>query len=99
MVVRLADFLNANIMNFNPPLWVLGLQTGAALGVPLLAALIPIIAGTRTTVREAISDYGINVAGFNPNGLVNRLVIRLRSASRPVLISIRNTFRQRARSC
>ena len=47
-----------------------------ALLVPLLAALWPVFAGVRITVREAISNYGIG-AGFG-HRLLDRLLSRLR---------------------
>ncbi len=36
------------------------LQFAIALAAPLIAAIAPILSGTRKTVREAISDYGIS---------------------------------------
>ena len=43
---------------------VVVLQAVIALIVPLGAAIIPVITGTRITVREAISDYGLGKGQF-----------------------------------
>jgi len=67
-------------------------------GVPFLAALYPIWSGTRVTVREALSDYGLGKSQTQA-GLLERVLKLLRGPlfRRPVLLSLRNTFRRRAR--
>jgi len=67
-------------------------------GVPFLAALYPIWSGTRVTVREALSDYGLGKSQTQA-GLLDRVLKLLRGPlfRRPVLLSLRNTFRRRAR--
>jgi putative ABC transport system permease protein len=44
-------------------------------------------------VREALNDYGIGKARFDESGL-GRLMMRARFLSRPLLLSLRNTFRR-----
>ncbi|MGC9394030.1 MAG: ABC transporter permease [Anaerolineae bacterium] len=92
-----ADF-GANVMNFAIHYEILpsmlALQAGMALIVPALAALFPIYLGTRKTVREAISDYGI---GKVREGWLDRLIARARGLPRPLMLSLRNTFRRKAR--
>jgi putative ABC transport system permease protein len=90
----LAGLLNIDIYNFNFPLWVLGAQSAVALIAPLAAAVVPILGGTRTTVREAISDYGITGSS---GGFIDRLLLSFRSVPRPLMLSLRNTFRRRGR--
>jgi putative ABC transport system permease protein len=63
--------------------------------VPLLAALWPVFSGVRITVREAISSYGIG-AGYG-QGLLDRILGRLRGLPRPVALTLRNTFRRKGR--
>jgi putative ABC transport system permease protein len=92
----MAGFLNFDIENFYVPLEVLMLEVGIGLIVPLLAALYPVIAGTRITVREAISTYGLGKGQFGSRR-TDRLVQRIRGLSRPLLLSLRNTFRRRGR--
>jgi putative ABC transport system permease protein len=90
-----AGFLNVDIINFRLPSWVLLLQVLTALIVPLVAALVPVLSGTRVTVREAISDYGIGQA--KKVGWFDRLVGRVRGLPRPMMLSLRNTFRRKGR--
>jgi putative ABC transport system permease protein len=70
-------------------------QVLVGLLVPLLAALWPVFSGVRITVREAISSYGIN-AGYG-QGLLDRILGRLRGLPRPVALTLRNTFRRKGR--
>ncbi len=91
----------ARLMNFNivtntlPPLVLLMLVV-VAMGVPLLAALGPILRGTRVTVREAINDFGAGSVDFGRSRF-DRALERIRFLSRPQLISLRNTFRRKGR--
>lgn len=92
-----ADF-GSNVMNFAVHYEILpsmlALQAGMALVVPAVAALIPIYLGTRKTVREAISDYGI---GKVREGFLDRALTRARGLPRPLMLSLRNTFRRKGR--
>jgi putative ABC transport system permease protein len=90
-----ANFLNIDIVHFRLPLEVFALELGTALVVPVIAALIPIVGGARTTVREAIGDYGITRIG--KQGLVDRLFNSIRGLPRPTLLSLRNTVRRKGR--
>jgi putative ABC transport system permease protein len=107
-----ADFgsqvMNYDIVSYGLIPWVLALQVAMALGVPAVAALFPIYQGTRKTVREAISDYGISDFGFriadwearNPLARkVQSTIYNLQSTiiNRPLMLSLRNTFRRKAR--
>ena len=71
------------------------IQVAVGLGVPLLAALVPVIGGARLTPHRAISNYGLG-AGFG-RGWLDRLIGRIRSLPRPLALSLRNTFRRKAR--
>jgi putative ABC transport system permease protein len=72
-----------------------GIQVAVGLVVPLLAALAPVIGGARITPHQAISNYGLG-AGFGHSPL-DRLIGRIRFLSRPMALSLRNTFRRKAR--
>ena len=94
----------ANIFNFDSgglewPIQVLLLEAAVAVLVPLLAALLPVWRGTAITVREGVSDYGISAAEARTrlDFQVERLLARTQKLSRPVLLSLRNTFRRKAR--
>ena len=91
----LAGFINTDFPAFTIPAGVLILEIAIGLLVPMIAGVFPVIAGTRVTVREAISDYGIsNVA--KPNWF-DRLLMSVRMISRPMRLSLRNTFRRKGR--
>lgn len=68
-------------------------QTAIALFSPLLVAFIPILAGARITVREAITTYGIGGA----SGLLDRLLAKLYFIPRMAALTVSNTFRNQKR--
>jgi putative ABC transport system permease protein len=99
-----ANFISAGFsayINFLPgkfqlPPATLILQAIVALGIPILATLVPVLRGSRMTVREAISSYGLEGGKFG-QGWFDRLLERVRGLPRPLLISLRNTFRRKGR--
>jgi putative ABC transport system permease protein len=100
----LAAYLLANwmlgLMNIiNNPFRVVpaavGVQVAVGLGVPLLAALLPVIGAARITPHRAISNYGLG-AGFGRSAF-DRLIGRIRRLPRPLALSLRNTFRRKTR--
>ena len=91
-----ASLVNIDIGDYRLPPVVLALQVAVGLAVPVLAALYPVWAGTRVTVREAIHDYGLGHAPARPS-LIDRWLERWRGLSRPALLSLRNTFRRKGR--
>jgi putative ABC transport system permease protein len=91
----LAAFANLNINSYQSSRKVVALEIALSLLVPLLAALYPIVSGSRITVREAISSYGLQ-DDFG-SSKIDRFLERVRSLPQPILLSLRNTFRRRAR--
>ena len=83
----MAAGMNFNVDHFFLPPITLILQAFAALMVPLLASLAPILSGSRITIREAISNYKPETG------------TRLNLGGLPQLanLSIRNTFRRQGR--
>jgi len=92
----IAGFLNFRLGPFRFLPSSLALQAGVALLVPIGAAMLPVLRGTRVTIREAISSYGLSRGKFG-RSLIDRLVESVRFLPRPLLISLRNTFRRKAR--
>lgn len=88
------EIFNFNILTKAIPVWVFAIQLVMGIVIPVLAAAYPIFRGSQVTVREAISDYGIG--GFS-TGSADALLGRIRSVGRPLLLSLRNTFRRRGR--
>jgi len=95
----LAFILNMDIVNFHLPLWVFGLMVLCGLIVPIISALVPIFAGTRITVREAVSDYGagLTIKQSWIDRFVEWALVHIRGLPRPVILSLRNTFRRKMR--
>ncbi len=91
-----ASMLNFDIASYRVPRTVLALEIAVALGVPLLAALWPVLAGTRVTVREAMSSYGMGTGHVRRNAFPRSLE-HLCRVPRPLLVSLRNTFRRKGR--
>jgi putative ABC transport system permease protein len=90
----------ANLFNFDARTYgiipsVFGLQLFVGLVVPLLASLYPVISGTSVPIREAISSEG--GPGSFGTSLIDRLINRVQGLSRPLLLSLRNTFRRKGR--
>ena len=96
LTLFMADFFNVELGGFTVSPMVIVLQAVIALMIPLMTAVIPVITGTRITVREAISDYGLGKGQFGTNRF-DRLIQRIRGLSRPSMISLRNTFRRKTR--
>lgn len=71
------------------------LQVTIALVVPLLAGILPVVRGSRVSVQRALS--GSAGSGGVSRSRLARALSRVRWLSRPLLISIRNTFRQKGR--
>lgn len=92
----LAGLINFDVASFAMPPRVLALEVAVGLVVPLLAALYPILSAVRRPAYEAMSDYGLSKGQFG-QGLLDRLVGRVRGLSRPMLLSLRNTFRRKGR--
>jgi putative ABC transport system permease protein len=68
------------------------LQVILAFLVPVVAALAPLMNGLRISVREALNNYGIGNTSTQ-----KQETIQLNFFPRPVLISLRNTVRKKAR--
>lgn len=100
----LATYL-AGLINFDLPgaslsptvLWA---QIGVGIAIPVLAALIPVMRGTLTPVRIALSEQGGSGDDFGAS-LIDRsmswITISVMRLSRPVSIALRNTIRRKAR--
>lgn len=92
----------ASMFNFNPVSYgilpsVLALELFVSLLVPLLASLYSLIRGSQITVRDAL-DSGVSgsSSGYGSHA-IDRIVSRVRSLPRPMLLSLRNTFRRKGR--
>ncbi len=89
-----SKLLNFQIFSDAIPWPYLALQVLVGLLAPVLAASYPILRGSRISVREAMSDYGISQKSAGVSSFT-RLMRKI--ANRPFVLSLRNTFRQRGR--
>lgn len=92
----MATFLNFDLTTPGLPRQAMETQVVLGVAVPVLAGLLPILSGTRITVREALASYGLGRGHFGTN-LLDRLVKRLRGLRRTVTLALRNTFRRKVR--
>ena len=94
-----SGLLNFDVEGFRLEPQIVAVQVVIALSAPVLAALWPIIRGVRVTVREAISEVGLGKGQFGHSAM-DRVLVGLRRIvpmARPMQISLRNTFRRKAR--
>ncbi|MFN2104857.1 MAG: FtsX-like permease family protein [Candidatus Promineifilaceae bacterium] len=96
LVNMLAEQLSIILQPYRFSPWIVVIMIVGALSVPLVAGFFPVRRGSRTTVRRAISEDGMGGAPSDP-GLLARFSERLRWISRPIMLSIRNTFRRKGR--
>jgi putative ABC transport system permease protein len=89
------DLFNVPFDSFEIVPSALLIQVAVGLTVPLFAALVPVAIGARTTARRAISTRGLG-GGFG-RGLLDKVVARVRRLPRPLMLSLRNTFRRKGR--
>ncbi len=87
--------LNFDLLGFRIVPSVLLFQALIAVLIPQLAAFIPIWRGSRLSVQEALS--GIKQGGSKARKVGYRGVVHFKLLSRPILISLRNTFRSKGR--
>ncbi len=91
-----ATVLNFKIFDSGIPLWSWASIVALGLFTPLAVAILPILRGTALPVRQAFSDYGLGQRGGKV-GLWGSLALRTGWLPRPLLISLRNSFRRRNR--
>lgn len=91
-----ADILNFPLQGYRPVPLAVALQVAVALLAPTAAGLAPVLSGARVSVHRAIGGEGLASAPARGGGLEAALN-RARWLSRPLLISLRNTFRRKRR--
>jgi putative ABC transport system permease protein len=91
----IAEVFNLILSDTSVPASVTITQLAISLMVPVVAALYPVISGTRVTVREALGAEG--GAGSYGKSIIDRIIQKVQGLPRPVLLSLRNTFRRKGR--
>jgi putative ABC transport system permease protein len=90
-----AGLLNVDLAGWLVPAEVMAWQAAAGVLVALAAAVVPIRRGVRITVHRALVDTGMD-EHFG-RGAFDRLLAGVSGLSRPMLLSIRSTFRRKGR--
>ncbi len=91
----LLSLFNSPVESFRFSSSAMAQQVAVGLLTPTLAGLIPVLSGVRITVREAISSYGIGT-GYGSDRF-DRVLSWIRGLPRPMALTLRNTFRRKAR--
>lgn len=91
-----AEQLNLIVKSWQISLWLYLLVALVGIGVPLLAALLPILRAVRRPARESLQDSGIQTptASSRKSAFFGRFLTR----DRRVILALRNTFRRPART-
>ncbi len=95
----ISGLLNFDILTKGVPTNVWLIELGVGLLIPIVAALAPVLSGLRVSVREALYSSGLGESKkqkSRPSAQPRRSLFSFvtRSISRPMLISLRNTFRK-----
>ena len=84
--------LNFNIQNAQAPFWLSMFQIAFCLFVPIAFGMYPVIKASQKSVLDTLNDQGLKLnlsQAFAPK--IGQLI------SRPLLLTLRNTFRKKAR--
>jgi putative ABC transport system permease protein len=95
-VSLLAGIINFDVVNYQLPRWIIILQAILSILLPVVISFFPIRTAARITIREAINDYGLTQVKFGDTW-IDRLVSTVQGLSRPLMLSLRNTFRKKSR--
>jgi putative ABC transport system permease protein len=94
LVTYSTGLINLDVSGYLPPPHVLALEIAAGVVLPVLAALAPVLRGSRITVRDAIAQHGLE---GQQGGLVERLVGRAGTLPAAVRLALTNTLRRKRR--
>ncbi|MDQ2713360.1 MAG: ABC transporter permease [Chloroflexota bacterium] len=96
---KLVSIHNLDLNAFTLPSDVLALGLAAGLLTPILAALLPLWNGTRITVREAISAYGVSSIETPAHSRMRQSITkRLTWIPQTTWLGLRSVFRKRGRA-
>ncbi len=93
----IAGLINLDLSRPVQPLWVMALQAGLGLLVPLGAALIPVLSAARRTVHSALNDYGLGSDAAFGQGWLDRLSGALARGPLALRMAFRNALRRKQR--
>ncbi len=92
----IAEQINIVLQGYRAIPQVVYLLLIMSLVIPQAAGFLPILQGTRITAVEALSGYS-QAKAPSQDGWIYRSLDHIRKIPRPLLLSLRNTFRRRGR--
>ena len=94
-LLYLANLFTLDLGAFQVPLSTLLTSVAVGISVPLLAALLPLWLGTKITVREAMTSYGVS---NGKHATTHALGQRMMLVPQTTRLGMRNMFRKRGRA-
>ncbi len=98
LAAALAPQIPLSIGPFAVAPWVVALSLAVGIGVPLVAALVPLWNGTRITVHEALAAYGVEGGIGQGRSVLARFGARFSWISQTTWLGMRGLFRRRWRA-
>lgn len=92
----MTDQLNIDLVHFKIPPPIVLLKVLASLALPVIVAVPAIRGASRITVREALDD-NMTTQSQAGSSVIDRLIGMVKRLPRPLLLSLRNTFRRKGR--
>ncbi len=96
LVNFLAGWINFDIAEYVYPTGIYWFQLVLCVFLPVFVAMFPIRNASKITVLDAINDIGLANNQYGENWF-DRFISSIRILSRPLMLSVRNTFRKRSR--
>jgi putative ABC transport system permease protein len=97
---RMGEFFSARLNYTSGETHYIPLAVAAQVVIGLLlpqaAGILPVLRSSKISVREAITSTGIKSGDFK-KGWLDRKLERFKGIGRPLMISLRNTFRRKGR--
>lgn len=90
-----AQILNFKIISREIPAYVFLIEIAAGFLIPLVASSVPVIKSSRITIRQALQSYGVSQEKYSGRSSFVPFVSTI--LPRPLLLSLRNTFRRKGR--
>jgi putative ABC transport system permease protein len=96
LLAFLSGPINFDVQRYRTIPLAVALQVVIALVVPQAAGILPILRGARVRIQDALTG---SLAELDPTrrGWLDRRLAKLKGMPRPLLISLRNTFRHKGR--
>ena len=91
-----ANILNFIIMDNSIPFYNFVIMICIGLFLPVFSVMYTVYKGSRVTVKDALTDYGISLSSIKRNRFL-MMLSKYNIITRPIMISIRNTFRKKGR--